>query len=50
MESAQAYDAKEIPSIVDTLMDIIPTNPFNSLSTQNLLQIIVFLIIVRHLL
>lgn len=26
MESAQAYDAKEIPSIVDTLMDIIPTN------------------------
>ena len=28
MESAQAYDAKEIPSIVDTLMDIIPTNPF----------------------
>lgn len=40
MESAQAYDAKEIPSIVDTLMDIIPTNPFNSLSTQNLLQII----------
>ena len=42
MESAQAYDAKEIPSIVDTLMDIIPTNPFNSLSTQNLLQIIFF--------
>lgn len=38
MESAEAYDAKEIPSIVDTLMDIIPTNPFNSLSTQNLLQ------------
>lgn len=26
MESAQAYDAKEIPSIVDTLMDIIPAN------------------------
>lgn len=42
MESAQAYDAKEIPSIVDTMMDIIPTNPFNSLSTQNLLQIIFF--------
>ena len=42
MESAQVYDAKEIPSIVDTLMDIIPTNPFNSLSTQNLLQIIFF--------
>ena len=41
MESAQAYDAKEIPSIVDTLMDIIPTNPFKSASDH------LFLIIVR---
>lgn len=37
-----AYDVKEIPSVADTLMNIIPTNPFNSLSTQNLLQIIFF--------
>lgn len=36
------YDVKEIPSVADTLMNIIPTNPFNSLSTQNLLQIIFF--------
>ncbi|RHV90251.1 dicarboxylate/amino acid:cation symporter [Clostridium sp. OF09-36] len=42
METQAAYDAKEIPSIADTLMNIIPTNPFNSLSEQNLLQIICF--------
>lgn len=42
METQVAYDAKEIPSIADTLMNIIPTNPFNSLSEQNLLQIIFF--------
>lgn len=42
METGVEYNASEIPSIVDTLMDIIPTNPFNSLSTQNLLQIIFF--------
>lgn len=42
METTGSYDAGEIPSIVDTLMNIIPTNPFESLSTQNLLQIIFF--------
>lgn len=42
MSSEIAYDAKEVPSVVETLMNIIPTNPFNSLSTQNLLQIIFF--------
>ena len=42
METQAAYDAKEIPSIADTLMNIIPTNPFNSLSEQNLRQIIFF--------
>lgn len=42
METSAAYEVKEIPSIADTLMEIIPTNPFNSLSTQNLLQIIFF--------
>ena len=42
METQAAYDAMEIPSIADTLMNIIPTNPFNSLSEQNLLQIIFF--------
>ncbi|MBR2259953.1 MAG: dicarboxylate/amino acid:cation symporter [Blautia sp.] len=42
MPAEVSYTAKEIPSVVDTLMDIIPTNPFNALSTQNLLQIIFF--------
>ena len=42
MESTAPYDASEIPSVADTLMNIIPTNPFNALSTQNLLQIIFF--------
>lgn len=42
MEATESYDAAEIPSVVDTLMNIIPTNPFNSLSAQNLLQIIFF--------
>lgn len=40
--SEVSYDAKDVPSVVDTLMNIIPTNPFNALSTQNLLQIIFF--------
>ena len=42
METTGSYDASDIPSITDTLMGIIPTNPFNALSTQNLLQIIFF--------
>lgn len=42
MPSDVTYDAKEVPSVVDTLMNIVPTNPFNALSTQNLLQIIFF--------
>ncbi|HAE44987.1 MAG TPA: dicarboxylate/amino acid:cation symporter, partial [Lachnospiraceae bacterium] len=42
MESSTPYDASEIPSVSETLMNIIPTNPFNALSTQNLLQIIFF--------
>lgn len=42
MESNVKYNASKIPSVMDTLMGIIPTNPFQSLSTQNLLQIIFF--------
>lgn len=42
MPAEVAYNASEVPSVVDTLMNIIPTNPFNALSTQNLLQIIFF--------
>ena len=42
MPADVSYTAGEVPSIVDTLMNIVPTNPFNALSTQNLLQIIFF--------
>ena len=42
MDSSVTYDAKEIPSITETLLNIIPTNPFNALANQNLLQIIFF--------
>ncbi len=42
MSTDIAYEAKEIPSVATTLMNIIPTNPFQSLSEQNLLQIIFF--------
>ncbi len=42
IQSDVSYEAKEVPSISDTLMNIIPTNPFQSLSEQNLLQIIFF--------
>ena len=34
MESTAPYDASEIPSVADTLMNIIPTNPFNALNTE----------------
>ncbi len=40
--SEVVYDTKEVPGIADTLMNIIPTNPFQALSEQNLLQLIFF--------
>lgn len=42
METDVAYDASEVPSVIDTLLNIIPTNPFAALAEQNLLQIIFF--------
>ena len=48
MESTTPYDAREIPSVAETLMNIIPTNPFNALSTQNLLQIIFFALLLHQ--
>jgi Na+/H+-dicarboxylate symporter len=37
-------EAKEIPKFVDTLLNIIPTNPIKALADGNMLQIIVFAI------
>ncbi len=40
--SAKAYEAKEAPSLVKTLIDLIPTNPLTAMVTGKMLQIIVF--------
>ncbi len=37
-----AADAKEIPKFIDTLLNIIPSNPFKAVVDGNMLQIIVF--------
>lgn len=36
------YVAPETPSFIDTILGIVPTNPFEALSTGNMLQIITF--------
>jgi Na+/H+-dicarboxylate symporter len=38
----KAAEAKEMPKIVDTLLNIIPTNPIKALADGNMLQIIAF--------
>jgi len=42
---AAAVTAKELPSVVDTFLNLVPTNPVAALSSGNILQIIVFAII-----
>lgn len=37
-----AFEAKKAPSIIETLLNIVPTNPVASMSGGNMLQIIVF--------
>lgn len=46
LEVAETQIATTQTSMVDTLLDIIPKNPIESLATGNMLQIIVFAIIV----
>ncbi|WP_343223072.1 dicarboxylate/amino acid:cation symporter [Mesobacillus maritimus] len=36
----ESAEKTEIPSVIDTILNIIPVNPFESLSTGNILQII----------
>ncbi len=40
--SEEAADPKEVPGVIDTLLNIIPTNPIQSLVDANMLQIIFF--------
>ncbi|WP_044895930.1 dicarboxylate/amino acid:cation symporter [Bacillus alveayuensis] len=44
--SATEFEAKEAPSISETLLNIIPTNPIQAMAEGNMLQIIVFSIFV----
>lgn len=42
LTSDTVYEAKEMPSVLDTIIDAFPTNIINSFANTNLLQIIVF--------
>ncbi|MGM9927171.1 MAG: dicarboxylate/amino acid:cation symporter [Bacillus sp. (in: firmicutes)] len=45
IESA-SYEATEAPSVVDTFLNIIPSNPFQALADGNMLQIIMMAILI----
>ncbi len=45
MESAKAIAPKAAPSIADMLLGLIPTNPIEAMSSGNVLQVIVFAIL-----
>ena len=45
LESASTMAVKEAPTLIDTLLNIIPKNPFSSFANGNVLQIIFFAII-----
>lgn len=40
------FDAKEAPSVADTLLNIIPKNPLEAMTNGNMLQIIVFAVFI----
>lgn len=40
------YEAEETPSIADTLLNIVPTNPIQAMAEGNMLQIITFSILI----
>lgn len=43
--AAAAVKAKELPSVIDTFLNLVPTNPVGALASGNILQIIVFAIL-----
>lgn len=45
-ETNQEYEAQEAPPIMDTLLNIIPTNPIASLASGDMLQIIAFAVFI----
>lgn len=42
LTGAAEYEAQEMPSVLDTIINAFPSNVFNSFATANMLQIIVF--------
>ena len=46
MVAAEPVTAKEAPSFVSTLVGIVPDNPVNAMSSGNILQIIVFAVLI----
>lgn len=42
------YEATEAPPVIDTLVNIIPTNPVNAMAQESMLQIIVFSIFIGY--
>lgn len=42
LTGSSGYEAQEMPSILDTLIDMFPSNIFTAFTTTNMLQIIVF--------
>ncbi len=45
-EAVGEIQVKELPGLYQTILDLIPLNPFESLSTGNMMQVIVFAIFV----
>jgi len=45
LEAAQAVEVQEAPSFIDTLVSFVPTNPIAALANGEILQIIVFAIL-----
>lgn len=45
-QTEQIADAEKAPGAIETLLEIVPTNPFEALATANILQIIFFAIFI----
>ncbi|WLV25321.1 dicarboxylate/amino acid:cation symporter [Aciduricibacillus chroicocephali] len=45
-QAAEAASAEKAPGAIQTLLEIVPTNPFEALATANILQIIFFAIFI----
>lgn len=42
LTSAAVYNAKEAPPLIDVIVNLVPTNPIEAMTSGNMLQIIVF--------